>query len=58
MTKFETEKLINGYNVHLLTSVDGVNYYYCGVGRYCKTENEVDSYIERAANDDIKRNKE
>lgn len=49
--KFRTEKLkfpVDGYkyNVQVLTSVDGgKNYYYCGIGKFCKTKEECKQYI-------------
>ena len=32
------------YNVQILFSSDGTNWYYCGFGRFCKTIEEVESY--------------
>lgn len=49
--KFRTEKLkfpVDGYkyNVQVLTSIDGgKNYYYCGIGKFCKTREECKQYI-------------
>lgn len=49
--KFRTEKLkfpVDGYkyNVQVLTSIDGgKNYYYCGIGKFCKTIEECKQYI-------------
>ncbi len=51
MRKYRIEKLafpVDGYlyNVQMLTCVDGgQNYYYCGIGKYCKTEQEAKEYI-------------
>jgi len=34
------------YNVQVWTSVDGgKNYYYCGVGRFCKSKRECKEFI-------------
>ena len=36
------------FDVKLLTSIDGgLNYYYCGYGRFCKTEQEAEEYADR-----------
>ena len=39
---------IDGYkfNVQVLISVDGgENFYYCGIGKFCKTEQETAEFI-------------
>ena len=33
------------YNVKKWACVDGENYYYCGNGKYCKSEEEARKYI-------------
>ena len=34
------------YNVQIWVSIDGgTNYYYCGVGRFCKTKKECKEFI-------------
>ena len=34
------------YNVQIWNSVDGgKSFYYCGIGRFCKTMDEVHNYI-------------
>lgn len=49
--KYNIEKTafpIDGYNfnVQVLISVDGgKNFYYCGIGKFCKTEEEAAEYI-------------
>jgi hypothetical protein len=49
--KYNVEKLsfpidnIYNYNVQVLTSVDGENYFYCGIGKFCRTEEEANNYI-------------
>lgn len=49
--KYNIEKTdfpIDGYkfNVQVLISVDGgENFYYCGIGTFCKTEEEATEYI-------------
>ena len=35
----------NAYNVQEWTSTDGKNFYYCGFGRFCKTQEEAKEYI-------------
>ena len=36
------------FNVQVLISVDGgKNFYYCGIGKFCKTEEEAAEYIEQ-----------
>lgn len=36
------------FDAQLWTSIDGgQNYYHCGFGQYCKTEQEVKEYIDR-----------
>lgn len=45
------------YNVQTFVSIDGgKNYYYCGVGRFCKTEAEAEAYCEK--HNSIMRNSE
>ena len=49
--KYNIEKTafpIDGYNfnVQVLISVDGgKSFYYCGIGKFCKTEEEAAEYI-------------
>ena len=51
--KYEIEKPafpVDGYNynVKVLISIDGgENFYYCGIGKFCKTEEEAAEYIEQ-----------
>jgi len=33
------------YNVQKWLSLDGVNFYYCGLGKFCKTRKEAKDYI-------------
>ena len=34
-----------GYNVQVFMTVDGENFYYCGIGKFCKTEQDAQDYI-------------
>lgn len=52
MRKYVIEKLafpldgIYNYNAKVLTSTDGgKTYWYCGIGKFCKTEEEAQEYI-------------
>lgn len=54
--QFEIEPVIIGsspymdgyrYNVQVKSSVDGEKYYYCGIGKFCKTRDEITEYITR-----------
>lgn len=53
--KFTVEKMafpVDGYNYNVMVwnSLDGVNFYHCGIGKYCKTEKEAAEYIEQYKN--------
>ena len=46
-TVFPIDGIYN-YNAQVFISVDGgKNYYYCGIGKFCKTEKEAQEYIEK-----------
>ncbi|HEY5588862.1 MAG TPA: hypothetical protein VIK86_07905 [Candidatus Paceibacterota bacterium] len=50
--KFNIEKLhfpvdnIYNFYAQVLISVDNENYYYCGIGKFCRTEADAQKYIE------------
>ena len=56
--RYITERLhfpVDGYmyNVQRWSSVDGgKNFYYCGYGKYCKTEEEAREYINKSIEED------
>lgn len=49
--KYNIEKLhfpvdgIYNYNAQVFISVDGKNYYYCGIGKFTRTEEDAQNYI-------------
>lgn len=59
--KFDVEKIIDGsipwmdgyrYNAQVKAKTENDNgYYYCGIGRFCKTGEEVAEYIEKFLNE-------
>lgn len=36
------------YNVQIIRSVDGHNFFYCGCGTYCKTKQEALLFIQKS----------
>lgn len=44
--QFKIEAVIIGSSPYM-GSIDGENYYYCGIGKFCKTRNEITEYIDR-----------
>jgi len=54
--KYEVEKTsfpidgVYNYSARVLISIDGgENYYYCGIGKFCKTEEEASEWCKRYA---------